>query len=251
MTRFPDPPRPHIAIVGGGLAGAATAARLVGKNLRVTLLESRPRLGGRACSFVDQASGEFIDNCQHISMGCCVNLADFCERIGTRHLFKIVDNIVFLDEAGRISRLKANRWPAPLHLATSFMRAAYLTRASDCGSRSVWRVFDSRAKTHESMAMWLARHGQTPRTIERYWGTVLVSALNESLDRMDVGLARKVFLDGFMRNRRGYVMEIPLVPLGELNGTRVEPWLSGAASRFAWGRACARSRSTGKGGSSV
>ena len=55
-----------------------------------------------------------------------------------------------------------------------------------------------------------------------FWGPVLVSALNERLDRMDVGHARKVFLDGFLRNRSGFQLELPLVPLGELYGRRLE-----------------------------
>ncbi len=37
--------------------------------------------------------------------------------------------------------------------------------------------------------------------------------------------ARKVFLDGFLRNRDGFQLELPLVPLGELYGTRLESWL--------------------------
>ncbi len=78
----------------------------------------------------------------------------------------------------------------------------------------------------EPFESWLRRHGQTDRTIERYWGTVLVSALNERLDRMDVGHARKVFLDGFLRHRDGFRMEIPLAPLGEIYGTRLERWLA-------------------------
>ncbi|MEO6811896.1 MAG: hydroxysqualene dehydroxylase HpnE, partial [Isosphaeraceae bacterium] len=86
--------------------------------------------------------------------------------------------------------------------------------------------FADLAPTAEPFADWLRRHGQTARTIERYWGTVLVSALNERLDQMDVGHARKVFLDGFLRNRQGYVMEVPLAPLGEIYGTRLEAWLA-------------------------
>ena len=54
---------------------------------------------------------------------------------------------------------------------------------------------------------------------------MLVSALNERLEQMDVGHARKVFLDGFLRNRTGFQPEIPLVPLGELYGTRLASWL--------------------------
>ena len=65
----------------------------------------------------------------------------------------------------------------------------------------------------------LLRHGQSIRAINLFWAAVLVSALNERLDQMDVGHARKVFLDGFLRNRTGFQLELPLVPLGELYGT--------------------------------
>jgi squalene-associated FAD-dependent desaturase len=66
---------------------------------------------------------------------------------------------------------------------------------------------------------------------------VLVSALNERLETMDVGHARKVFLDGFLRNRDAYQLEIPLVPLGELYGRRLEAWLDahGVAVRLTTG----------------
>lgn len=222
------PPQPRVVIIGGGLAGLATAAALVDRGLDVTLLESRPRLGGRASSFLDPATGEPVDNCQHVSMGCCTNLADFCARVGTRHLFHHVPAVVFVSPEGRLSRLKASGWPAPLHLAGSFLRANYLSMTEKF--RVAYGLaclrFAGLAPNTEPFADWLRRHGQTERTIERYWGTVLVSALNERLDQMDVGHARKVFLDGFLRNRQGFVMEVPLAPLGEIYGTRLESWLA-------------------------
>ncbi|HEX8201586.1 MAG TPA: hydroxysqualene dehydroxylase HpnE [Isosphaeraceae bacterium] len=221
------PPAPHVVIVGGGLAGLATAAALVGHGLRITLLESRPRLGGRASSFVDPATGEHVDNCQHVSMACCTNLADFCRRVGTADLFRREPAVLFLDEQGRLSPLGAGRLPAPFHLAGGFLRARYLTWAEKLrvGYGLARLVRDRAGRPGETFAAWLLRHGQTPRTVERFWATVLVSALNERLDRMDVGHARKVFLDGFLRNRAGAAMEVPLVPLGELYGTRLERWL--------------------------
>ena len=72
---------PRVLIVGGGLAGLSAAAALANRGLKITLLESRPRLGGRASSFTDPATGEPVDNCQHVSMACCTNLADFCRRV--------------------------------------------------------------------------------------------------------------------------------------------------------------------------
>src|SRR6516165_9280822 len=111
MKPAPKPPPPHIVIVGGGLAGLAVASRLAGRGLRITLLESRPRLGGRASSFQDPATGELVDNCQHVSMACCTNLADFCRRVGTAALFRREPKVVFLGPDGRLSPLAAGILP--------------------------------------------------------------------------------------------------------------------------------------------
>ncbi len=222
------PPAPRVVICGGGLAGLSAASALVDRGLQITLLESRPRLGGRASSFNDPVTGELVDNCQHVSMSCCTNLADFCRRVGLSDLFRGDPEVVFLDPEGRLSRLRAGWLPAPLHLSGSFLRAKYLTwtekaRVAFGLSRL---VTDRSAIAGEAFSSWLFRHGQTPRTLERYWAPVLVSALNERLEQMDVGHARKVFVDGFLRNRDGYRMEIPVVPLGDLYGRRLEDWLS-------------------------
>ena len=217
------PRRPRVVIVGGGLSGLAAASCLVEHGLEVVLLESRPRLGGRAGSFTDPTTGELVDNCQHVSMACCTNLADFCNRVGTRHLFRVVREIVFLSREGKTSTLAASWLPAPFHLAGSFLRANYLSFVDKMrvGYALARLRFDRTGKPNESFAAWLIRHHQTPQTIERYWGTVLISALNELPEQMDVSHARKVFFDGFLRNRKGFEMEVPLVPLGDLYGKRL------------------------------
>jgi squalene-associated FAD-dependent desaturase len=215
-------------IVGGGLAGLAVAVALCGRGLRITLLESRPRLGGRASSFTDPATGELVDNCQHVSMACCTNLDDFCRRVGTGDLLRRDGELVFLGEDGQVSTLRAGALPAPLHLAGSFLRAGYLSffeRLRVAYGMACLR-FARASWPGQSFAAWLRGHGQTPRAIERFWGTVLVSALNELPEQMDIGHARKVFLDGFLRNRRGFTLELPTVPLGDLYGLRMERWLA-------------------------
>jgi squalene-associated FAD-dependent desaturase len=77
----------------------------------------------------------------------------------------------------------------------------------------------------EPLSEWLVRHGQGIRAINLFWAPILSSSLNERLEHLEVGYARKVFIDGFLRNRLGFQLELPLAPLGELYGTRLETWL--------------------------
>jgi len=52
----------RVVVVGGGLAGISAAVEAAGRGARVTLLERRPFLGGKAFSFTDPRTGEEIDN---------------------------------------------------------------------------------------------------------------------------------------------------------------------------------------------
>lgn len=217
----------RVLVVGGGLAGLAAASRLGRAGYQVTLVESRNKLGGRATSFVDPTTGEMVDNCQHVSMGCCTNLADFCETVGIAPLLQTVRTLYFQDEKGRISTMRAAPLPAPLHLFPSFLSAKYLTLWDKI--RIGWGMLSlmwSPPRLNVPFDQWLLSHGQTPRTIDRFWGLVLVSALNETIDRMDFRYARQVFVEGFLQNGRAFYVEIPSVPLGQFYGSLLENWLA-------------------------
>jgi squalene-associated FAD-dependent desaturase len=228
----------RVVIIGGGLAGLAAATALAGRGLDVALLESRTRLGGRAGSFTDGASGQVLDTCQHVSMGCCTNLAHFCRTVGIDHFLRPQRDLWFLTPDRRLSRFGADRLPAPLHLARSFFRAHYLTLTEKF--RIAWGLACLKrapADADPPFATWLDRHGQTPRTVARFWGLVLTSALNETPDRIGLRYARKVFLDGFLRHRRGFEVELPQVPLGRLYGPELQGWLDRHGVRLQLGRA--------------
>src|SRR5262245_53026566 len=111
----------RVVVVGAGLAGLAAAASLGARGFRVVVLESRDRLGGRAGSFRDVASGQTVDACQHVGMGCCTNLAHFWRTVGVAHLLRPQPSLYFMTPDRRVSPLASDPLPAPFHLARSFL----------------------------------------------------------------------------------------------------------------------------------
>jgi squalene-associated FAD-dependent desaturase len=214
-------------IVGGGLAGLAAAVALAERGVPVTVLESRPRLGGRASSFVDKATGTQIDNCQHVSLGCCTNFQHFCRTVGLADLFRTERELYFIGRDRVVNRLAAGRLPAPFHLAAAFARTSYLSRGDLLGIARGMRALaggwrgDSQGTT---FAEWLERYRQPQSAIDRFWMPVLVSSLSETLDRIDIPSARKVFVDAFLANASGWQVQIPTVPLDTLYGGRLTSW---------------------------
>lgn len=227
-------------VIGGGLAGLATAVALAPRGFRVTVLESRDRLGGRAGSFRDaqgprdaDGSVPWVDACQHVSMGCCTNFDWFCRTIGVRGFLKPEPVLYFMTPDGRVSRFRADPWPAPLHLGRALAGAHYLSSVDKLrigyGFAAMLR---ESSQADMPLADWLQRHGQTGRTVARFWGLVLVSALNETADNVGFKYARKVFVDGFLRHRDGFVVHLPTVPLNRFYGKELADWLDRHGARL-------------------
>jgi len=211
---------PTVAIAGGGLAGLAAGCALSEAGFRVTLFERRPYLGGRASSYQHPGTGEIVDNCQHVLLGCCTNLLEFYRRTGVEDKIRWYENLTFLEPGGRASVLWPSRWPAPFHTAPAFLRADCLSLADKLAiSRAMVALAPSIPTDRgETFLTWLKRHGQTQAAIERFWKTILVSALNEDLDRTSVPYAAQVVRESFLKSAAAGRMGIPTVPLTELNG---------------------------------
>lgn len=223
---------PRIAIVGGGLAGLAAAAALVAHGCRVEVFEARRKLGGRAGSYVDRATGESIDHCQHVAMGCCTNFLHFCRQTGIADLLTHQRTLHFLGPDGRRCDFSPSRWlPAPLHLVAPLLGLSYLSWTEKWGiARAMVRLVQAPSTdspADRSVLAWLHDQRQSEAAIERFWKVVLVSALGESLDRASLAAARKVFVDGFLAHRDAATLFVPRSSLGELYDQRVASWLRG------------------------
>jgi squalene-associated FAD-dependent desaturase len=219
-------PSPHVVVVGGGLAGLAAAVALAEQGIRVSIIERHPRLGGRATSYT-LPDGETIDNCQHVTLRCCTNLDDFYGRIGVSGDIKYYDRFVFADSKGKRAEIKCRHLPAPLHLTASFATFRLLNWTDKFAiARAMLRIVGAGGKPTLDGAMsmldWLKQNKQTPNAIDRFWRVVLVSALNEQLDRIDAAYGIDVFWKAFLSNRDAFGMGIPAVRLEALYAPAAE-----------------------------
>lgn len=217
-------------MIGGGLAGLSAGVALAEAGWRVRLFEQRPFLGGRATSYV-LPNGEHVDNCQHVTLGCCTNLDHFYRRIGAADKIKYFDQLLFQDPQGRRGKIQAGVLPAPFHMLGAFATFSPLTFADKrCIGWAMLDILRSEGHTDDldepggiSMSEWLRRRKQTAGAIERFWRVVLVSALDEELDRTDARYGVEVFWKAFVSNRTGYRMGVPTVPLADLyNGCKAQ-----------------------------
>jgi squalene-associated FAD-dependent desaturase len=215
---------PKVIVMGGGLAGLATAAALSDAGFLVDLYEARGFLGGRATSYSisgSQDPNDVIDNCQHVLLRCCVNLLDFYRRLGVTDRIKFYKQFYFMEPGGRTSVLGAGRLPAPLHFTESFCKLSCLSFGEKLaiarGLLAIRRERNRRTDLERiSMLDWLREKRQPKAAINRFWRQVMVSAVSEDLDRTAASYGFQVFWLGFLARSNSYEMGVPSVPLGDL-----------------------------------
>ncbi|MBI2913594.1 MAG: FAD-dependent oxidoreductase [Chloroflexi bacterium] len=203
--------RPSVLVVGGGLAGIAAACELADAGLRVTLVEKRPFLGGRAYSYVDRRSGLEVDNGQHVFLGCCTQYIRLLKRLGVWHKAHLQRQmrVRVIDKVWGESVLESGALPPPLHLLPSLLRFRSLSpteKARAAYAMARIRSLDREARPgldDVTFADWLRAHGQTENAIRGFWNLIVLPTLNGDIDTVSADLALMVFQEGFLRDRNG------------------------------------------------
>jgi len=214
----------HSVVVGGGLAGIAAASRLADGGRQVTLLESRPRLGGATASFVRH--GLTVDTGQHVALRCYDRYRTLLDRIGVGHHLRVQDrlDIPVLLPGQRPTRLRRTRGlPAPAHLLGAVATYRGLSVAERlAAARAVHPLqeleLEDPALDERTFADWLGEHGQSAQAVHRLWGMIIIAALNTVPERASLALAAFVVRTALLSHRTAGDLAIPTVPLSELHG---------------------------------
>jgi hydroxysqualene dehydroxylase len=192
-------------IIGGGLAGLSAAVHLSQNNFKVTLLEASPKLGGRAYSFYSGSHGRYVDNGQHIMMGCYHNTLELLKITYAMDEIIIQDNLTvpFVSERGMEYRLKAVSSLYPFNLARAIWGYKALTVKERFSLLAFFVnniVYEGGLSKDISVSDWLRRGGQSDNTIKCLWDILAVGILNSPADVASAKLfrdaLRQVFLTG-------------------------------------------------------
>ena len=224
-----------VIVIGGGCAGFSAATALAGRGARVLVLEARPGLGGRATAFTDPATGERVDNGQHILMGCYADTLKFLDRIGASNRVRWQSGlkVSMIDRQGRESTLALPSLPSPLHFLAGVMAwdaLSWSERFSVLRAGSVVSAFrrtDSNAQNGngETVRQWLTRIGQAPRLCELFWEPLALAALNQSIDQAEGASFKRVLERVFGPDPSCAALVMPAVPLDELYAEPSRRWL--------------------------
>jgi hydroxysqualene dehydroxylase len=219
-----------VVIVGGGFAGLSAAAALAEAGARVCVFEARPALGGRASAFTDPATGERVDNGQHLMLGCYHETFEFLARVGASGHVRVQADleVTFVDERGRASTLSCPPLPSPYHLLGGLVEwnglglRDRLSVVNLAGALRRARRFVATgtgylpASDEETVENWLIRNGQSRRLREMLWEPLALAALNQSPRQAAAPAFVRVLGHMFGPDRRDSAIATPLTPLTDM-----------------------------------
>jgi zeta-carotene desaturase len=177
----------RFAIAGAGLAGMATAVHLVDAGHEVEIFESRPFVGGKVGSWVDQ-DGNHIEMGLHVFFGCYYHLFDLMKKVGALNHLRLKQHThTFINKGGKTGSLDFRFMTgAPFNGLKAFFTTSQLSavdkalNAIALGTSPLVRGlvdFEGAMKTIReldriSFADWFRSHGGSNGSLKRMWNPI-------------------------------------------------------------------------------
>ena len=231
---MPTLPNRTVLIIGGGIAGLATAVRLIQIGIKPIVLEKRPFLGGRAYSFTDSDTGTEIDNGQHVFIGACDQFQQYIADIGASDQIRLEKRIGFpVLKHGKISWIKARKLPGPLANLSALLGYKHVSLVGKF--RILWGLLSIKmtrlgvTSPHDLFSFddWLRDHGQTDETIRNFWNLIILPSLNDDIESVSAHTGIELFKIALLGSAKNPAMGIPLSGLSTLVGENAKKFIEG------------------------
>lgn len=225
-----------VVVIGAGFAGLSAGVALAERGFRVAVLERKPALGGRAYSFEDPDTGDFVDNGQHVLMGCYTEALDFLHKIGSagKLVFQRDLEIEMLAASGRSATLRTARLPGPLHMSAALMRYGHLSLRERLGVvRGGLKMLAMRRREHPTLEKMtvsglMTALGQSENARRAFWYPLSVATLNDEPEVSSAALLAEVLKRAFFSRRRDSAFVYSRVGLSDLYCTGAREFIERA-----------------------
>ncbi len=223
-----------VIIIGGGLSGLAAAARLGARNLNVVLLEASPRLGGRCYSYVDEKTGDVVENGQHVLLGAYHNTLEYLEIAGTKKFLRRAPSLAlpFFHPNKGLATFKMEYLPSPFHLVAGSLQFKLLSWGDRRKLLRVGLELQRWGRPLEArlagftVKEWLKSLGQSEESLRCLWYPIAISVMNEDPGVSSALLFARSLRRAFLSKKSDSAMLIPTVGQTDLYVTAIEQYLA-------------------------
>ncbi len=191
------------------MAGLASAVAHKEAGARVTLIEARRTLGGRAWA----REQDDLDNGPHVLLGCYKAMRRLlrCFRSESGFYHAPVLELSWMEKGGRLMRLRPNpRLPAPLHLLQGMLAfdGLPLERRFDLLGAGI-APFLPLPREREDLLSWLRRQGQSEDAITIFFEPLCRAVMNEEMRGSEAKLFLQTLREAFLGSKEHSAMWIP------------------------------------------
>jgi zeta-carotene desaturase len=213
-----------VIIIGGGLSGLSAAVELCACGHNALVLEQHRHPGGRTYSFIDAATGDSVDNGQHLMMGCYHATRHYMRIIGTEYLTVLQPSlrIGFLYPYKSSLRLACPPLRAPLHLLGGLMRFNSVPLKNRLEMLKVAKQLfhTSLSKEQEldklNVEEWLIKLGQSNLSRKFLWDVITIGALNNHPKNVSALMLFRVLRAAFLGKRENSSLLLPRTDLSDV-----------------------------------
>lgn len=176
-----------VCIIGGGFAGLAAAVFLDALGLKITLIERKSILGGRAYAFQDRKTGHWVDNGQHLLVGAYKETLTLIENLGVKHNLEVQPQLLvpLISDEGRQSNFSLPHRSKPFNFISGLWHFKNIPFADKWRFHRILKAVKrfelnpSKPEWDQTIAQWLSKQGQSELSQKNFWDILVLATLND------------------------------------------------------------------------